>query len=48
MEVQKCKFNSEDIFKSAIILKNTKHETVLIVDRDDNIIGSAERFIMVV
>lgn len=39
--------NSEDILKTAINLKNTKKETVVIVDRDDNIIGSSDRMIMV-
>lgn len=32
---------------NAINLKNTKEETVVIVDKDDNIIGKSSRFIMV-
>jgi hypothetical protein len=45
--VNKITLNSQDIYKSAINLKNTKKETVLIVDKDDNILGSCERFLMV-
>lgn len=39
--------NTQKLFKSAINLKNTKKETVLIVDKDDKVIGSSERLIMV-
>lgn len=50
IQVEKSKFktmNSQEIFKSAINLSNTKKETVITVDRNDNIIGSSDRMIMV-